>query len=473
MPSPVRSFSSGIATSAPFPIRLKEPNPVDAAGAVLGCLLSWIFLAVTFWPGLQDGDSMALLWFAREGWFTTYQSPLLGVIWRGLDAIGGVGGIFLFQTAFVSVSVTATLGLFLRGRWLLLAAPAVVFFPAVGPYAGTLVKDVWLGCAVMVGYVGYLRWRRHGGWAWLGLAALGIALAVQFRSNGVFAFAPMGLELAWRAWKGLHERRLGPALPALTAGIAVLFGVSLCVPCLRLFYRIDNQPAQQVIYLSDLAALTLETGEWLIPEEANPDGIDEARLRKIFNPRYCTQLVTYQAWQKDRLLLAKDPDIITAYRRAWLEAARKHPGAFLRRHLDVLTYFLGLDGVHAWFYQKESGHMRGDPEFVRAGWSAVYLGWVDALEETPANTLWAYLAAAAVVALAGRLLRRQRAGTSEVFLLAGSAWSYGIAFGLITYHVGFRYHWLPATLAVILAIDLLASIGQGVERFRRPATAEK
>jgi len=399
---------------------------------------------------------LALLWCARYAWFTTYQSPLLGVIWRGLDAGGGIPLLFGVQCLFVSVAVAASLSTIWRGRFLAIGVPAVLFFPAVGPYAGSLVKDTWFWAACLISYAAYLASRRSGRAGWLIPFGVAVALAVQFRINGVFAYAPIMLDLLLQWWRRPGWPRLRTLGGAVTLGGAIVVGAFAILPLLRTRYPVQYQSATQVIYLSDLAALTLATGEWLIPEEANPDGIGMERLRGIFNPRYCSALINYRGNKKDCLLLSMDPEVGAVYREAWLESIRKYPKEFVLRHLRFLYAFLGLDQEYGWFYQKQSTHHDEDPVFERTGWSDRYLSFVDRFEPTPLNTLWPYLLVAALASLVR--WRLGRGDVAPVLLLAGSAWAYGIGFGLIGYHIGFRYLWFPAAVGTVLCFDLLGSI---------------
>lgn len=426
---------------------------LDWVGGIIGALAGYLFLVLTFWPGMADGDTIELIWYARAGFFSTYQSPMLGVIWQALDSLGGSSMIFYTQALLVVATAAAILGQWFKGRVLFILVPLLIMSPSVGPYAGTLVKDVWFACSFLLGLVAYWRFRNKGGFIWLALFGLGMVFALQFRPNGIFGILPIAIDCLITGWR--RREWIRPILvPGLVTLVAAIIALKATTPFLRLFYRIDFRPAEQVIYLSDLAALTLATGDWLIPEEANPDNIDETRLREIYMPHACTRLVTYKPHQKDRLLLSQDPEKVAVYRAAWIEAIRKYPGHYLARRWEVFNFFFGFTHVQDWYYQKVSGRYGDDPVFERKGWSDRYLGMADWLEaNTRAASLWPYILMGLLVGAIS--LWRRFPGTGLGVLLALTSLSYSLGFAGITYHTGFRYYWFSAFAGMLLLVSLL------------------
>lgn len=428
----------------------------DWALASLGTILGFLFLYLTFWPGMSDGDTLELLWYLREGFFTTYQSPLLGVIWKGLFHLGGTPAIHAIQCVLVVLSSAFFLGTFFKGRLLFLGVPLVAFTPAVAPYAGTMVKDVWFAVTLLISLTAYWRFFLNRNYWWLVPFSIFLGMSVHFRPNGIIAVAPLLLfQVLWLLAK--KDWRPLAFLPIFLTVFSLVLSIKGVTPFLKLFYKIDYRPADQVLYLSDLTALTLKTGEWLIPDEVNPDGIGEDRLREIYSPFSVNRLVKYKLYQPDRLLLSEnEPDTVKTLKSAWRKAIGKYPITYFWIRWESFKYFVGLKGEPSWFYQKVSPAIGNQPEFKRSGWSSAYLDVVDWFEtHTIASTLWPYLVLTSIAILLVIFLLRTESGLAV--LLAFSSLSYSLGFGLVSIHAGYRYYWPTAFYATLLAIVVFGS----------------
>jgi hypothetical protein len=430
------------------------PHGKNFAYATISGFLSFLFIYITFWPGIADGDSLELIWYARAGYFSTYQSPLLGGIWQMLDNLGGYHFIHLAQSLFVSFAVSFFLVQFVRGWSLLVLVPLAVMNPSIAPYAGALVKDVWFGCTILIGLTCYWRFRQSGGLSWLMAFALTLVFALHFRPNGTIVIFPVLIDCLIRTIKSRNWIR-SFYLPAGLTLFSVIVSLNFVTPFIGLFYKIDYRPAEQTIYLSDLAAISLETKNWLIPKEANPDNIGWEQLEEKFNPYSVGKLIAFKESERDKLIISQDPHVVEIYKNAWLNAIAEYPLVFLNRRWDVGTHFWGIgQSAGGWFYQKVSGQFMNDPFFERRGWSDVYLRIVDWMEEnTSASLLWPY-ALLIFVVMAISAIGKQP-DKSIVILTGGTGLIYSFGFSLIAPHVGYRYFWPTSLIASVLVVYLI------------------
>lgn len=427
----------------------------DWALAFTGTTIGFAFLFLTFYPGMRDGDTIALIWYINQGFFSTYQSPLLGILWKYPFLIGGTPAIHAVQCLLVAFSTSFFVGQLLGSRWLVFVVPAILASPTVGPYAGTLVKDVWFSSIYLICLTCYWRYFITNRFYWILLFMIFLAVSIHIRPNGIFAILPVVLLHFKRLLNSKTSRSLNFSLLALTSLVPIV-GLLIITPVLKNYYRIVDRPAEQVIFLADLSGLSLRTGEWLIPEEFNPFNIKFDRLEDIYSPAAANQLFAWSPRDKNRVLIVEDnPEALELLREVWVSSVIKYPLDYFHIRWESFSYFVGLKGLPGWFYQKTTPPIENEPDFEKNGISKIYLGVADWIEiHTYFSMLWPYLLISIFAIPIFWYLIHSTALLPIILALTGV--SYGICFGLISVHAGYRYYWPTAFYSTVLVLVIFA-----------------
>lgn len=227
-----------------------------------GVLLLWW---VAFYPGLMSYDSIMYIWQATtSNWSTSHSVAYNGLLWISLQLTGEISLLTAAQTvamaAGLAYAVVGLRRLRVPGRWLAIAAIAVVCVPYIGTFTTYVSKDtafvicqVWLTGTVARIVAALLASRRLANHepmtgtaskeptaALIGVMFVEFALMALFRPNGfvVILLATAGLVAAlagvrWRvAASGIAAVAIGvaanfllyPALGVRSAGSELLLG---------------------------------------------------------------------------------------------------------------------------------------------------------------------------------------------------------------------------------------------------------
>jgi len=186
-----------------------------------------LFWWVGFYPGTLSFDSVAYVWQVSTGNWTTQHSTLYnGLVWLSLRATGQLAVLTLAQTVVLAAGLAyAVVGLRrvgAPGRWVFVAAVAVVCVPMVGTFAVYVSKDVPFALTMVwllgtVARIVAVRPAIHYGLWWTLFAEL--ALLGLFRQNGFAVIAVTGVVLAL-VLSGQRLRVLVCAGAAVAVGLA-------------------------------------------------------------------------------------------------------------------------------------------------------------------------------------------------------------------------------------------------------------
>lgn len=423
-------------------------------GAWLGAAAG---IAITLWlfhPGWMSIDSALQYQQALTGRYDDVHPPLLAWIWHQTDRLWpGPGGLYVLLTAAWWSALAAIVGHLQRDWRAALAVLAIGLMPPVLLIAAHLWKDVALSASLLATSAAILAYRADGQRAWCLLAVLGLAVAVCFRHNAWPATLPL---LVWLAWPlASSATRCTPRLAAaLGLAIALAFVPGLVNRAL------DAAPrdAWSAVALWDLGAVSVASGQMLIPPEVRAPELEPADLAP-----------GYVSWANPPMFASIPIRLglfapYTAADRAavidaWLTMLREHPREYLLHRAAVTRHLLFGPPPEA---PRELVYV---PERILPPEARVTLPTLDrsrdraviaiaeTLRSTPlfAGATWLLLALAA--GIRAWPLRTTEAGRAAL-ALAASGWAYALPLALVTGSAEFRYlHWsvLAAMLAALAA----------------------
>jgi hypothetical protein len=293
---------------------LWRERPLWRLGAVTAAVTQAVLLFwwLGFYPGTLSFDSVAYVWQVSTGnWTTQHSTVYNALVWLSLRATGQLALLTLAQTVALAAGLAyAVVGLRrigAPGRWVFVAAVAVVCVPMVGTFAVYVSKDaafaltmVWL--LGTVARIVAVRPAIHYGLWWALLAEL--VLLGLFRQNGFVVIAITGVVLAL-VLTGQRLRVL------VCAGAAVAVGLAAN---LLLFPALGVRPAgPELVWgpaYSDIAVAYAQR-----PAEFTPSEL--ALLRTVAPLSYWRS--TANCYNSDSTVRYSDPSFS-------IDAARAHAG---------------------------------------------------------------------------------------------------------------------------------------------------
>lgn len=432
--------------------RVQGRWPEAALAALIGtAMTSWLF-----YPGLMSLDSAVQYAQALHVWPPDdVHPPLMSLLWRLCDrVIVGPGGLFLLFALGWWGGLAALcwqLDLPRWRRWILVFV--VGLWPATLLMLAHLWKDVGMTVALLLASAATLAWRRRHAPLLRGAALTLLVLAACFRHNGLFAALPI---MAWLCWPlpGQQARPLRRALVgvALVAVLALAPGLLL-----RVTGAARVQP-WSVVVLWDLAAMSIDADQVLLPDSVTTPELSVAELREAYKPWANPplfdlgriQLSFHQPYNQ-----AQVRDVL----RAWRDAVRRDPRAYLKHRARLSRYLLWgfpSDLPRELVYVPQRVVLAGVALAVTpVDESALPWRAASRLRSTPLFAGGVYLA----LALFASAIAWRTARTSErqlVGVLSLSAWANALPLFVLSGSAEFRYLTWTA-LAALLAFGIAVS----------------
>jgi hypothetical protein len=179
----------------------------------------------------------------------------------------------------------------------------------------------------------------------------------------------------------------------------------------------------------DLAAISVASGEMLLPPFMTGPGLDVGELADAFRDwSIVPMLQNTQHGMRDPFASEYTPDQLAALKKAWFDAIRAHPGAWLAHHGRRVVALLGVHDP-SWprelIYVDEEFRYRDNPPVDR-NTSTLHKALMTGAARLSGTSLlagWPYLIIGLVAAPVAWRRRRDLAGLSAALLLA-SAWLY-------------------------------------------------
>lgn len=308
-------------------------------------VVAFALTTAAFYPGHLSFDSAVQFWQARTGQYANLSPVAMTGLWALVHRVWpGSGGVFVLHALFYWAGVWLVACTLFDRPWPRIAAAALA---SVATPAHLVVVHLWTDAAL--------------------IAALGFAVALVLRADATRTRRPLIAALPFLLYGGLVRHNALPALVPLVAwwtvawtkaapagppaqaspmktaiataiAIAAVFGAGRALDRALVVQRMSTFG---VVQLWDLTAVSLATGEMLVPDFARPDGITLDQLRAKMSRYANVPLYAPPHALRDGL---SDPFTPGESRRlwaAWFGAIRDHPGAYAAHRLSVASALFG------------------------------------------------------------------------------------------------------------------------------------
>ena len=312
---------------------------------LLAAAAGFALTVLVFYPGYSTADARYVYADAIAWRFGDWQSPAMAVLWRLIDPIAPGSASMFLLTASLYWPAFGILA-FLAGRrsaWLALATPFVALVPPAFFFVGMVWRDVlfgviWLAAAVLAFFAAdhAPRWRA----AIQALAVLLVAFGVLLRPNAVVAAPILAAYVIWPMRVDLKRLAL--------AFVPALIVLSALVPFV--YYNIlgaERQSPLHSIVVFDLGGITHFAGENQFPVAWSADQT-ALLISKCYDPvRWDTYWHVEPCPFVMRRLESPDDRIFGTARltRAWWDAIRAHPFAYLSHRATFMWQFLARSNL--------------------------------------------------------------------------------------------------------------------------------
>ncbi|MET0230832.1 MAG: hypothetical protein ABW186_07885 [Rhodanobacteraceae bacterium] len=375
-----------------------------------------------FWPGQMSFDSAYTWWQARGGTTTDIAPPILIHLWRVCDAlVEGPGLVFALHLALFwsGLALIADALVATRSR-----AAALMLAVALMPVAWLLRAHVWTDVGLfsalvfVVGALAKAHATRRRRWILAALPALFYAGAVRF--NALPALLPFAL------WIGCLVARSRARV--MLAAATVFFGSAAFAAIVDA--QVDRHvPLWTATAEWDLAAVSVATGEMLLPPFMIGPGLDVDELSRAF--RHWSNVPMLQNTthgMRDPFIEDYTPEQLATLRAAWLDAIRAHPRAWFAQKRRQIVALLGVheqDWPRELVYVDDEVAYRDNPPVARnrSALHVALMSTAERLRTTRALAGWPYLLIGVVAAGFAWRRRDDLAGVIALTALA-SAWLY-------------------------------------------------
>lgn len=464
-----------VAAPGEAPEPAPEVAPPRPRSAWIGSLAAALVLvavaglvAVVFWPGHMNLDTLGELVNARTGRYTDWHSPVWSAIWRALllSRLTSPGWMMAGAVLLMLTGLYLVVRARLARPWALVAAVAVLVFPPVLGWAVEIGTDVWFASSIVFGFGFACRCARTRGREQVvsaALAVVGALLAEAARPTAAPAVLALLCAVALavlperlRGWR----RGLGVAATGLVA-TALAVGVVLGVQ--RFVLQAAETHPEQGTYDYDLVALSLREDQVLLPEDMY------RRQDLTYLDRYSH---TSSVFDISALLFGEHAAIpipvegsrLESLRQAWLSAIRERPLDYLGVRLDNALAQLTITSAPLYAYYAAPPAAYGFPVAFPALHDAamryVAVGStndpVNGNRGGPLQHVWPYVLVLVAGVVVG-LVRRRPAADAVVALLAAALLLYAVTISLLSPGVQYRYIYpsvvAGAVLLVVLAAD--------------------
>lgn len=400
--------------------------------AVLPATVPWLiaiagfaFDVAAFWPGQMSFDSAYAWWQARGGVTTDVVPPMFVFVWRIADALHeGPALMFALHLAlFWSGLALLATALRLRAWHAAMLMLAAAFAPVPWLLRGHVWTDVGLFSALLFAVGALARAHATRLRRWILAAVPALIYAAGVRHNALPAVLPVAVWLGWIA--------MSPAASRARVAIAASAIVATVVACTVLV----NAEVQRRVPLWpataewDLAAISIDTGEMLLPSFMIGPGLVVPELAAAYRDWNITPMLTgTQHGMRDPFMEAFTPEQLAELKAAWLGAIRAHPRAWLAHHWRRAVALIGSHDP-SWprdLIYVDAEVQYGDNPPVARNASALHqalMRMAEPLSTTSWLAGWPYLLLGILVAPLAWRRRHEPAGSVAIALLT-SAWLY-------------------------------------------------
>jgi len=431
--------------------------PAGAHFAHLFPLACFALTIATFYPGHLSFDSNYQFWQARTGNYANLSPVAMAWAWSKVHALWpGSGGLFVLHLALWWGGVWAiACALFARPG----ARIAATAFVALATPALLILSHLWtdaalIACLAAAGALLVVADVRRARWP-LAFALPLMLYAGLVRHNALPALAPL---VVWAGVAFVRARAPDARASRPVLALAVVAFLAVVVVSARAVDRaLVPQPVSAfgVVQLFDLAAISIDTNEMLLPAFVRPPDYTLERARERFRRYTAVPLFALPGDLVDGTSPPFSDAELADLRRAWLAAIRDHPRAWLEHRAKVALEVFGRyrkDKPVYLAYVVEAPPFRDNPPVVLNHTSAhrLAIAWYDR-----AIGWWIYAPATwivlAVACLPLAWRRRETPAGRCALALAASGLLYVAPLPLIAPSAELRYSgWLFAAASLAL-----------------------
>lgn len=433
-------------------------------------LAAFAFDLAAFWPGQMSFDSAYTWWQARGGETTDITAPVLVRLWRLCDALlPGPGLPFALHLAlFWGGLALLTKALRLGAARSVAAWLIVGFAPVPWLLRGHVWSDVGLFSALTFA-AGALAWAQSGSrsHAWL-LALPALFYAAALRHNAWPALLPFVIWTALLALRGATPMR--PRRPLHVAAVALALFVALTVTAQAINAGVQRRvPLWPSLAQWDLAALSIASGEMLLPEFMIGPGLEIAELAEAFRPWSNTPMLTgTRHGMRDPLASDYTAAELDALREAWFGAIFAHPQDWIAHRWRLTHALFGQhpdDRPRELVYVTTQVGYRDNPPVAHntSTLHATLMSAAAALLTTPLLAAWPYLLLGLLALPAAWRRRSETAGVAALVLL-GSAWLYALPLCVFAPAAELRYLGWPCVASLLALVCTALAPVRGAAR---------
>ena len=430
---------------------------------------------IIYQPGYMSHDSLVQYAQARGDSYNDWHPPAMARLWHYVNlATPGPFGMLLFHAvlywgglALIFACLRLPLGLRVLGFL------STGFLPPVFGLVGMIWKDLGvLDAAIMAcGLIMAYRATRR---AWLlPFVVLCLFYVIAVRYNAAPLTAPL---FAWMFFSILGDRvrrwrAFAGCLLAACAATVALFAVTQALS--RVHTR--RAFAENQIQIFDLVGTSVFQGRSVIPDELlgpmvkQPVDIDT--LRKYYDPSSVMTLTVPRAVYQGTVLpvffvMPDDPSMRAALTRAWLDAIRKHPMAYLRHRWAAFRFGIGLApvGPRAAVIGQRTLYEPYDTEFRISPLNSAVTHLLERLSTTPLYRVWVYIAALLILA-AGGMAQVARGRGSSLLGVSLSALFFAASWFFVQPINDFRFELWTIAGCLIAAWVALAALWPRLAQF--------
>ena len=450
-------------------LEVPRPRPawIGSLAAALVLVAAAGLVAVVFWPGHMNLDTLGELANARTGRYTDWHSPVWSAMWRALllSRLTSPGWMMAAALLLMLTGLYLVLRARLPRPWALLAAVAVLVFPPVLGWAVEIGTDVWFASSILFGFGFACRCARTRGReraASAVLAVVGALLAEAARPTAAPAVLALLCAVALAVLpERLRGWRRGPG--AAGAGLAAtILVVGTILGVQRFVLQAAETHPEQGTYDYDLVALSLREDQVLLPADMY------RREDLTYLDRYSH---TSSVFDISALLFGEHAAIpipvegarLESLRQAWLGAIRERPLDYLGVRLDNALAQLTITSAPLYAYYGAPPAAYGFPvafpalhdaamRYVAAGSTN---DPVNGNRGGPLQHVWPYVLVLLAAAATGPVRRRR--ADAVLALLAAALLLSALTLSLLSPGVQYRYIYpsvvAGAVLLVVLATD--------------------
>lgn len=438
-------------TGAPGDRRWSVPAMSALAAAAL--------FALAFYPGTVCFDSAYQWWQARGGETTNIHGLGMTWLWRLGGAVShGPAFPFLLQLALFWCGLTlVAVSLPVRTAWRIAFLVAAGLSPMPFVAFSSVVSDATMAALLCCAFgicVNDLDGDRRIPFLLVLALLFG---AVLVRKNALPAVIPLAIFACWKEFPEGRARTKAAVLAGLC--IAVLMQSANALLERRVDHRFSVFAGTAVW---DLAAISIATGDVLLPPSIHGPGLDVADLSQAFEPYSNVSIFARTHADMAQPFFDADDPRNEDIRRAWIEAIMHHPRAYLSHRWRLTRELFGSkrsDWPRELVYFPGNVQYRDNPPIVaNTGWlHALFVGWIDAARSSIVFAAWPYILLSLV---AGFVAWRRRGCLQAQAALAaiGSGLLYAAPLPLIAPSAELRYlGW--TCIASVLGAALALSAG--------------